>query len=86
MLYHLAGESRGAHAIPAGGVKGLIEALSASATAAGAEIRCAAPVSRIVIDGSADGLLAKGVQLVARERIEADRANNDVPMPYLSWV
>ena len=73
MLYRMAGESRGAHRIPAGGVNGLIEALSASATASGAEIRCAAAVSRVLIDGSADGLLAKGVQLADGEEIEADR-------------
>jgi phytoene dehydrogenase-like protein len=73
LLYRMAGESRGAHAVPAGGVNGLIEALSASATASGAEIRCAAAVSRVLIDGSADGLLAKGVQLADGEKIEADR-------------
>jgi len=72
MLYRMAGESRGAHRVPAGGVNGLIDALSASATASGAEIRCAAAVNRVLIDGSADGLLAKGVQLAGGERIEAD--------------
>ncbi len=73
MLYRMGGESRGAHSVPAGGVNGLIEALSASATASGAEIRCAAAVSRVLIDGSTDGLNAKGVQLVDGEKIEADR-------------
>jgi phytoene dehydrogenase-like protein len=73
MLYRMAGESRGAHSVPAGGVNGLIEAISASATASGAEIRCAAAVSRVLIDGSADGLNAKGVQLANGEKIEADR-------------
>lgn len=73
MLYRMAGESRGAHAIPAGGVNGLVEALSASATASGAEIKCAAKVGRILIDGSINGLQAKGVQLVAGEKIEAAR-------------
>jgi phytoene dehydrogenase-like protein len=73
MLYRMAGESRGAHRVPAGGVNGLIEALSASATASGAEIRCAAAVGRVLIDGSADGLLTKGVQLADGEKIEADR-------------
>jgi phytoene dehydrogenase-like protein len=72
MLYRMAGESRGAHTIPAGGVSGLIEALSASATASGAEIRCAATVGRILIDGSANGLVAKGVQLIDGEKIDAD--------------
>jgi phytoene dehydrogenase-like protein len=73
MLYRMAGESRGAHRIPAGGVNGLVEALSASATASGAEIRCGAAVSHVLIDGSADGLLATGVQLADGEKIEADR-------------
>jgi len=72
MLYRMSGESRGSHRIPAGGVNGLIDALSASATASGAEIRCAAAVDRVLVDGSADGLLAKGVQLADGERIEAD--------------
>jgi len=73
MLYRMAGESRGAHTIPAGGVNGLIEALSAAATTSGAEIRCAAAVSRVLIDGNTDGLLAKGVQLADGEKIEAER-------------
>jgi phytoene dehydrogenase-like protein len=73
MLYRMAGESRGAHAMPAGGVAGLITALSAAATASGAEIRCSSSVSRIAIDGSADGLVARGVHLANGEMIEADR-------------
>lgn len=73
MLYRMAGESRGAHYIPAGGVSGLIDALSASATASGAEIRCATAVDRVLVEGSADGLLAKGVQLADGEKVEADR-------------
>ena len=73
MLYRMAGESRGAHNIPAGGVSGLIDALSASAAASGAEIRCATAVARVWVEGSADGLLAKGVQLADGEKIEADR-------------
>ena len=73
MLYRMAGESRGAHSIPAGGVNGLIDALAASATASGAEIRCATVVDRVLIEGSADGLLAKGVQLADGEKIEANR-------------
>jgi len=73
MLYRMAGESRGAHAIPAGGVNGLIESLCASATSSGAEIRCATKVSRVLIDGSANGLVATGVRLADGEHIEADR-------------
>jgi len=73
MLYRMAGESRGAHAIPAGGVNGLIKSLCASATSSGAEIRCASPVHRILVNGSAEGLVIKGVQLANGEQIEADR-------------
>jgi len=73
MLYRMAGESKGAHTVPAGGVNGLIESLCKSAAAAGAEVRTGAEVSRILIDGSTDGLLATGVQLVDGEKIEADR-------------
>ncbi|MFQ5549097.1 MAG: phytoene desaturase family protein [Woeseia sp.] len=73
MLYRMAGESRGAHAIPAGGVDGLVKSLSASATASGAEITCSTAVSRILIAGSADGLAARGVQLADNEKIESDR-------------
>ncbi len=73
MLYRMAGDSGGAHAIPAGGVAGLVESLCRAATASGAEIRTGATVDRILIDGSADGLATKGVQLVDGEKIEADR-------------
>ena len=38
----------------------------------GAEIRSSAEVIRILIDGSADGLVANGVQLVDGEKIAAD--------------
>ena len=72
MLYRMAAESHGAHAIPSGGISGLVESLCTSATSSGAEIRSDARVSRILIDGSADGLVAKGVQLGDGERIEAD--------------
>jgi len=73
MLYRMAEKSRGAHSIPAGGVNGLVAALSAAATAAGADVRCDARVDRILIDGSADGLVAKGVHMSDGEKIEADR-------------
>jgi phytoene dehydrogenase-like protein len=69
----MTGECRGMHSIPAGGIKGLIDALSAAAVAAGAEIRCSAAVGRVQIEGSADGLLATGVQLTNGNKIAADR-------------
>jgi phytoene dehydrogenase-like protein len=73
MLYRMAGESAGAHSVPTGGIGSLIKALCASAEASGAEIRCAAPVARILIEGDANGLVAKGVQLTNGDRIAADR-------------
>ncbi len=73
MLYRMAGESGGSHAIPAGGVNGLVLSLCASAESSGAEIRCDARVGRILIDGSAGGLVATGVQLIDGQKIEADR-------------
>jgi len=73
MLYRMAENSRGAHTIPVGGVSGLVGSLGASATASGAEIRYASKVGRVLIDGSTNGLLAKGVQLEDGEEIEADR-------------
>jgi phytoene dehydrogenase-like protein len=73
MLYRLAGETRGAHSVPAGGVNGLIKAMSSAATASGAEIRCSVKVARIVIDQNENGQTAKGVTLAGGETITADR-------------
>ena len=71
MLYRMSED--GGLVISAGGVRGLIDALSASAAAAGAEIRCATPVSRILVDTSVGGLAAKGVQLIDGTTIEAGK-------------
>lgn len=71
MLYRMSED--GGHAISAGNVRGLVDALSASAAAAGAEIRCSTPVSRILVDTETGGLAAKGVQLVDGTTIEADK-------------
>jgi phytoene dehydrogenase-like protein len=73
LLYRMAGDSRGAHRIPPGGVNGLVEALAAAASASGAKIRYNTAVSRVTIDGSSDGLLATGVQLADGEKFAADR-------------
>ena len=73
LLYRMAGETRGDHGIPAGGVSGLIDAVAASATAAGADIRYSAEVARIAIDGDADGLRASGVHLADGSTIGATR-------------
>ncbi len=85
MLYRMGEASAGAHVVPTGGIAGLVDCLCSAAAAAGAEIRCNAPVSRIVIDerngdAAADGgrrrvsggLVAQGVELADGERIGAD--------------
>ena len=73
MLYRIAGESGGAHEIPQGGVNGLMKALCASATESGVEVRCAAKVSRIVIESNTEGHIATGVQLADGEEIGDER-------------
>jgi phytoene dehydrogenase-like protein len=73
MLYRMAGESQGAHSVPAGGVAGLIDSLCKSATASGVEIRNNTAVTRVLIDGSATGLTVRGVHLDNGETIEAER-------------
>jgi phytoene dehydrogenase-like protein len=73
MLYRMCGEHHGAHCIPANGVDGLIAALLAAATAAGAEVCTGQEVERIQIDGSEDGLSASGVILSSGEKISARR-------------
>jgi len=78
MLYRMSAESNGAHSVPAGGVCGLINALSAATIASGVEIRYEAKVSRILVDGDADGLRCKGVQLDLGEKIEATRVISGV--------
>ena len=73
MLYRMAEAARGGHSIPSGGVPGLIQSLQRAAESLGAEIRCAAEVRRILVDGSSAGLAVKGVQLANGEQIEAAR-------------
>ena len=88
MLYRLAGETRGAHVIPQGGVAALAAALAASAVASGAEIRCDSPVNRILIDASGDGQVATGVELADGTKIEAARvvAATDAKRTFLDLV
>jgi phytoene dehydrogenase-like protein len=73
LLYRLLGEQSGAHAIPSKGVEGLIQSLVGAATAAGAEVRCSAPVKRVVVSGDESGLSATAVELASGEMIEAAR-------------
>jgi len=71
LLYRMA--EGGGHCGPAGGVGSLIDALAASATDAGAELRYSSPVDRILIGSSPDGLNTTGVQLANGENIAANR-------------
>jgi phytoene dehydrogenase-like protein len=73
MLNRMTGELGGQHMVPAGGIDGLISALSAAATNAGAAIQTGARVGRILIDGGPDGLTATGVKLEGGEQIKAHR-------------
>lgn len=72
LLYRQAEESRGAHAIPSGGVPGLVTALAAAATSAGVELRCAAGVDRIIVEAGDHGPTTKGVQLADGQKIAAE--------------
>ena len=73
LLYRMAAESRGGHCVPKGGIKGLIEALFASAVALGAEIQCGSPVGRVLVEADSDGQIATGVELADGKEILADR-------------
>jgi len=69
LLYRMA-DSDG-HQVPAGGVPGLVQALCSAAAANGVQIRTGASVDRILVDGSAAGLVARGVHLDNGESISA---------------
>ena len=73
LLYRMSGESRGAHAIPAGGIESLVNALCSAAADAGVEIRTGTPVARITVQADENGLEASGVELTDGEIITASR-------------
>lgn len=73
LLYQLFDESAARQVIPVSGVAGLIDALVGAVQGAGAEVRCGAPVARVVINGDESGLSATGVELESGETIQADR-------------
>jgi phytoene dehydrogenase-like protein len=72
MLYRMTGKHHGAHAIPTGGVGGLVEALHSAAVASGAEVRTRAAVDHILVQPGEKGLTAHGVALSDGEIIEAE--------------
>ena len=59
MLYRMAGESGGAHAVPAGGVNALVESLCAAAITAGAEIRNSALCHRRAPERSPNPMIGR---------------------------
>ncbi len=67
LLYRMAGGAS------TGSVSDLVNALRASATSAGAEIRTGTRIERIPVSASESGLQVMGVQLVDGAVIEADR-------------
>jgi phytoene dehydrogenase-like protein len=73
MLYRRSSDNNGAHIIPSGGIGGLIKALCSSASASGVEIQTGAAVGRILIAGSAKGLIVTGVQLADGGKLDAER-------------
>ena len=73
MLYRMSGEHKGMHSIPRGGMQALIDALVNAATSAGAQLRCAAPVRRVLVESDDNGQRACGVELGDGTRIAASR-------------
>ncbi len=77
LFHHVMGETNGKKGVwgyVRGGMGGLSQAIAASAEAAGAEIRCQAPVREIIVDQGR----AKGVVLEDGTRIEAGRVASSV--------
>jgi phytoene dehydrogenase-like protein len=66
-LHRLSGTDGGALKLPAGGMGAVCESLAAAARKAGAAIRCASPVQRILAEGDR----AVGVQLAGGEELRA---------------
>jgi phytoene dehydrogenase-like protein len=73
MLYRMVGEHAGAHSIPGGGIKALINALVAAATGAGAELRCDSAVAKIRVEADDNGLRATGVEMTDGTQLSAGR-------------
>lgn len=73
LLYRMAENNRGQHALPIGGLETLINALAAAAVDSGATVRYSSAVRRILIEGSEAGQQAKGIELSSGEQIEADQ-------------
>jgi len=71
MLLRMSGPHDGDHVVPNGGMERLIQALAASITKAGGEIRTGVPVERIIVAADENGLAATGVQLPTGEALNA---------------
>ncbi len=73
LLNRMAGSHAGQHVLPLGGMKHFIDTLERAANAAGVEIRTSSPVKRVVVDGSEQGLRARGIETADGEIVEATR-------------
>ena len=74
MRYRMSGNldgSRNSHLVPKGGMAGLMDVLCNAARTGGVEIRSAAAVDSIIIEGHQQGPRAMGVKLANGENIEA---------------
>lgn len=86
MLYRMHGG--GLHRVAASGGQGLARALTASAEASGAIVRCGVAVEKVLIEGNGNGLSVKGVALAGGETLEADRviSSTDPQRTFLDLV
>jgi phytoene dehydrogenase-like protein len=71
LLYRMSGEQGGAHAIPAGGMEGFVNALASAAKDAGVSIKTGSKVEQITMTANEDGLRASGVLLANGEKVSA---------------
>lgn len=78
LLARMAGLHDGQHMVPAGGIRGFVTSLTRAAESAGAELRLAAPVSRVIVEGDENGQRCAGVQLEDGTEIRAARVVSSV--------
>lgn len=71
LLNRTAGAHAGMHSLPSSGVESFVQALQGAAQAHGVDVRCNAPVERVVIEGDENGQRCTGVQLASGEVIKA---------------
>lgn len=73
LLARMAGIHSGQHFIPRGGIAAFVDALGRAAAGAGAELRLAAPVQRVLVEGDENGQRCTGVELADGSVVTASR-------------